>query len=114
MMKQEELQERGDVNADVHLLAQQTLTDVVNMTLMVKKVIGKKRLQTAARVAEFLRVIVGSDVSRVAAGGGYYCQTCWTQPKHDMRWTVSTGHGKLSGWWCGYEGYLRERGQRCL
>ena len=105
MMKQGELHESGNVNADVQILARQTLTDVVNMTQKVKQAIGTKRLQTAAQVAEFLRVIVGSDVSRVAAGGGYYCQTCWTQPKHDMHWTVSTGHGKLSGWWCGPKGH---------
>ena len=67
-MQQGEVHEQGDVNADVYLLARQTLTDVVNMTLKVKQAIGSKRLQTAAQVAEFLRVIVGSDVSRVRRG----------------------------------------------
>ena len=103
-MQQGDDHEMGDVRADVYLLARQTMEDVVNMSQKVKEAIGAKRLQTAAQVAEFLRVIVGSDVSRVSAGGGYYCQTCWSQPKYDTHWTVSTGHGKLSGWWCAMEG----------
>ena len=40
MMQQGEDHEQGDVNADVYLLARQTVTDVVNMTLMVKQAIA--------------------------------------------------------------------------
>ena len=40
----------------------------------------------------------------MCAGGGYYCQTCWSQPKYDFQWTVARKCGQLSGWFCAANG----------
>ena len=47
-----------------------------------------------------MRVIFGDDHTEVAAGGGYYCQACWAQPKYDYHWTKAQGCEALSGWFC--------------
>ena len=65
-----------------------------------KKAFGSARLATATKTTQFLRVIFGDDKSDIAAGGGYYCQECGTQPKLDFHWTLGTKCGALSGWFC--------------
>jgi hypothetical protein len=72
---------------DISLIAAQTLQDVISITVSAREALGKARLTTATKATEFMRVIVGSERSVIAAGGGYYCQTCWTQPKYDYHWT---------------------------
>ena len=47
---------------------------------------------------------VGDEGAEVCAGGGYYCQTCWSQPKYDFQWTVARKCGQLSGWFCAANG----------
>ena len=64
--------------SDVSLVAAQTLEDVVSITLSARRALGEARLATATKSAEFMRVIFGNETTQVAAGGGYYCQTCWT------------------------------------
>jgi hypothetical protein len=92
-------------DADVSLLAAQTLEDVISITLSARKALGEARLTTATKATEFMRVIIGSDASVIAAGGGYYCQNCWTQPKFDFHWTLAAKCGNsLSGWFCGAHG----------
>jgi hypothetical protein len=90
---------------DASLLAAQTLQDVVAITLSARQALGEARLATVTKSAEFMRVIFGGDDTEVAAGGGYYCQTCWTQPKLDLHWTLAKNCGaSLSGWFCGARG----------
>jgi hypothetical protein len=114
------LKELGDVNyhrlvmdmmkkktnpeADGYLCAMQTLQDVVDMTLSARKAFGQARLATATKRIEFVRDILGNDDSQIAAGGGYYCQLCGTQPNHDNHWTVGKRCGSLSGLFCANKG----------
>jgi hypothetical protein len=63
-----------NLDSDVSLIATQTLEDVIAITLSARRALGEARLATATKVAEFMRVIFGSDDTEVAAGGGYYCQ----------------------------------------
>jgi hypothetical protein len=94
-----------DPGTDHRLMATQTLQDVISITVSARKALGKARLATATKGTEFMRVIVGNEGSQIAAGGGYYCQTCWTQPKYDYHWTLARKYGnKLSGWFCGANG----------
>jgi hypothetical protein len=76
-----------DPEMDGALIASHTLHDVLSITLSARKALGKARLNSATRATEFMRVIVGSETSQIAAGGGYYCQTCWCQPKYGYFWT---------------------------
>ena len=95
---------KADPKADAYMCAEMTMQNVVALTMAARKAFGRERLTTATKSCEFLRVIFGSDQTEVAAGGGYYCQTCGTQPKYDFQWTVATGCGALSGWFCPKEG----------
>ena len=94
----------SDPSTDLGLATQQTLRDVVNLTLSARKALGAARLATVTKSAEFIRVIFGNESTLVAAGGGYYCQKCMIQPKYDYHWTKAKGVGKLSGWFCGAQG----------
>ena len=76
-----------DPGTDHRLMATQTLQDVISITVSAREALGKARLTTATKATEFMRVIVGNEGSLISAGGGYYCQTCWTQPKYDYHWT---------------------------
>ena len=49
--------------------------------------------------AEIMRILFVDDQAEVAAGVGYYCQTCSTQPKYDYQWTKA--QGQLFGANCG-------------
>jgi hypothetical protein len=92
-------------DSDVSLIAAQTLEDVISITLSARKALGEARLTTATKATEFMRVIFGSEETEVAAGGGYYCQDCWTQPKLDLHWTLAKCCGNSSsGWFCGARG----------
>ena len=71
------------------------------MVQAARKAFGMARLATATKSTEFMRVIFGDEQSDIAAGGGYYCQECGTQPKLDYHWTAGTKCGALSGWFCG-------------
>ena len=86
---------------DAALCAVQTLQDVVSMVQAARQAFGQARLTTATQSTEFMRVIFGDDESQIAAGGGYYCQECVTQPRLDYHWTVGEKCGCLSGWFCG-------------
>jgi hypothetical protein len=59
-----------DPEMDSALIASQTLQDVLSVTLSARKALGKARLNSATRATEFMRVIVGSETSQIAAGGG--------------------------------------------
>ena len=89
---------------DAALCAVQTMHDVVALIQSARRAFGKARLTTATKSTEFMRTICGDDDSEIAAGGGYYCQACGTQPKLDYHWTVGLRCGSLSGWFCANEG----------
>jgi hypothetical protein len=89
------------VGSDASWIAAQTLQDVISITLSARRALGEARLATATEAAEFMRFIFGDDNTEVAAGGVYYCQECWTQPKYDLHWTKARCCGALSGWFCG-------------
>ena len=95
---------------DVKLCAKQTIIDVVQLTLSARKALGEARLATVTKCTEFMRMIFGDDSTEVAAGGGYYCQECMTQPKYDYHWWKAKKCGSLSGWFCakcGHSYYLK-------
>jgi hypothetical protein len=95
----------ADPCKDLKLLAASTLEDVVRLSRAARQALGKARLATVTKSAEFMRVIFGDETTEVAAGGGYYCQTCGTQPKYDYQWTKAKCCGRLSGWFCAYCGH---------
>ena len=98
------MQNKTNPKADVCLCAAQTLQNVVDLTMSARKAFGHARLTTATKSTEFMRVILGTDDTEVAAGGGFYCQECVTQPKNDYHWTVGRKCGSLSGWFCANQG----------
>ena len=89
-----------DATSDLAVLTSQILQDVIDLTNSARKALGKARLTTLTKGAEFMRVIFGDGHTEVAAGGGYYCQACLTQPKYDYHWTKAIGCAALSGWFC--------------
>ena len=91
---------KPDPTSDLSLLASHTLQEAVDLTNSARKALGKARLTTLTNGAEFMRVILGDDHTEVAAGGGYYCPACFTQPKFDYHWTKAIGCAALSGWFC--------------
>ena len=82
------------------LLALRYLRDVLWVRLV---------LLQSPKAAEFVRVIFADETTEVAAGGGYYCQTCWTQPKYDFHWTKARKCGSLSGWFCAAKGHAYDK-----
>ena len=69
------------------------MQEVVDLTNAAHNALRKARLATLTKGGEFMRVIIGDDHTEVAAGGGYYCQACFTQPKFDYHWTEAIGCG---------------------
>ena len=80
------------------------MQDVISITLSARKTPGTARLATVTKTAEFMRVILGDEQTQVSAGEGYYCQSCYTQPKYDYHWPRARKCGALSGWFCAANG----------
>ena len=87
MINENQHADSPDPKSDLALRAKQTVQDVMSIILSARKALGKARLATATKAAEFMRVIVGDEKTKVAEGGGYYCQDCFTQPVYDYHWT---------------------------
>lgn len=98
------IKKKTNPKADVLLCAVQTLQHVVDLTMAARKAWGKAKLTTVTKATDFMRVIVGNEDSEVTVGGGFYCQTCFTQPRNDFNWTVGKKCGVLSGWFCAHKG----------
>ena len=94
----------ASIHGELSRFLNQTLTDVVTLTLSARKALGEARLTTLTKSTEFMRMIFGDETTQVAAGGGYYCQDCFTQPKYDFHWSKAINCGKLGGWFCGAHG----------
>ena len=73
MINQNQHADSPDPTSNLSIRAKQTVEDVMSSILSARKALGKVRLATATKAAEFMRVIFGDEKTKVAVGGGYYC-----------------------------------------